>query len=249
MSDERKSLDFKDPWWGEHVHRYKAILPFINKSDIILDLACGTGYGTNILAQQTDNTVIGGDISKEAVDACNSTWHRANIVFRVLDGTQLDFPDNYFDKIYSFETIEHTTEYKKMLSEFRRVLKPSGTLYLSTPNNNITSPNGVIKNPYHTQEFSFEQLKNLLQIFSFVNIMGQKFIRFTKKGFAEKKNKIVIGFLTLRGIRKIPFLIREGASKALTNQGLYPTENDFTLTDNESDIKKNCPVLFAICKK
>jgi ubiquinone/menaquinone biosynthesis C-methylase UbiE len=136
-----------------------------------------------------------------------------------------------------------------MLSEFKRVLKPGGILFLSTPNQQITSPNGSIKNPYHTQEFSFDQLKELLQIFSAVDIKGQKFVKFDKGGLRNKRNKILINFLLMRGIRKIPFYIKEKIAKALTNQTLYPTENDFLLVDSEKDIRNRCPVLFAICKK
>jgi 2-polyprenyl-3-methyl-5-hydroxy-6-metoxy-1,4-benzoquinol methylase len=249
MSEERKSLNVNDPWWGEHIHRYKIILPFIRKTDVILDLACGSGYGTNMLAGQTEQTVIGGDISEEAIDKCNATWKKSNLFFKKSDGTRLEFDDNYFDKIVSFETIEHTTEYKKMLLEFKRILKPGGRLFLSTPNRQITSPDGIIKNPYHTQEFSFDQLKEMVQIFSMAEVRGQQFIKFDKKGFKNRKNKMVINFLLMRGVRKIPFSLRQRMVKALTGLALYPADSDFILTGNENDIKNKCPVLFAICKK
>jgi methylase of polypeptide subunit release factors len=84
VSSERQLLNTNDPWWGEHVHRYNEVLLSVKDNDIILDLACGTGFGSDILAQHTNNIVIGGDISEEAVRECESNWKRKNLQFKVL---------------------------------------------------------------------------------------------------------------------------------------------------------------------
>src|SRR5258705_1094653 len=176
MSSERQLLDPEDPWWGEHVHRYKEVLSVVKKEDVILDLACGTGFGSDILAEHTEGEVIGGDIAEEAIEECNKNWKRPQLRFRVLDGTRLTYESNYFDKIVSFETIEHTTEYERMLREFWRVLKPGGIAFISTPNFPINSPSGKVLNPYHTQEFTYDELKGVLgNIFADVTIKGQKY--------------------------------------------------------------------------
>lgn len=78
MSSERQTLEQKTPWWGEHVYRYEQVLPYIKLSDKIIDIACGTGYGSNLLAQYTQGPVIGGDISQETITFCKNHWKNSH---------------------------------------------------------------------------------------------------------------------------------------------------------------------------
>lgn len=253
MSSERQLLEeaHGGRWWGEHVHRYNEALKHIKSNDTVLDIACGTGFGTDILAAQaTGGKVIGGDISAETIAECTQQWARPNIAFRVLDGTALDFPDAYFDVIVSFETIEHTTSYRKMLNEFARVLKPSGKLVLSTPNAAITSPDGVIGNPYHTQEFRLEELKQLLkEAFPFVEMYGQRNKRYDNKSFGKVTGNLFEKLFLSFGIRKLPYSFRSGIMKSFFGYPLYAEPTDFLLEPDETRITKESPVLFAVCKK
>lgn len=252
MSSERQLLEESHGgrWWGEHVHRYNEALKHIGPTDTILDIACGTGFGTDILAAHTSGKAIGGDISAEAIAECKQHWKKPNIEFRVLDGTALDFPNAYFDAIVSFETIEHTTSYRKMLAEFARVLKPSGKLILSTPNAAITSPDGVIGNPYHTQEFRLEELKQLLkEVFPVMQVYGQRNNRYDSKSFRKSVGGLFEKLFLSFGIRKLPYSLRSGIMKAFFGYPLYPEPTDFLLEPDEKRIIKESPVLFAVCKK
>jgi len=73
------------------------------------------------------------------VDACGVDVNTGAIADRltnnvsVMDATNLDFPDNSFDKVYSLHTIEHIPDLKKALAEMERVLKPGGRLVLTYP--------------------------------------------------------------------------------------------------------------------
>jgi ubiquinone/menaquinone biosynthesis C-methylase UbiE len=247
MSSERQPVESSGRWWGEHIHRYNEALLLINSNDIVLDIACGTGFGTDIIAAKTNGKVIGGDIAKEAIDECNGRWNRSNLEFKVLDGTKLAFPDNYFDKIVSFETIEHTGQYKEMAAEFARVLKPGGLLILSTPNREVSSPDGVIVNPYHIQEFTVEELKQVLQqAFPHVELSGQRYVRYDKgRRVGRFFEKLFLSF----GIRKLPYSWRSGFMKTFFGYPLYPRDIDFVLEKDLARIKKECPVQFAVCKK
>ena len=252
MSDERLVSNEYNAWSGEHLHRYIVAKGYINSNDVVLDIASGTGYGTCQLGMQTKNAVIGGDISEEAVAGCKKRWGPANphVDFRVMDGTRLPFPDNYFDKIVSFETIEHTAQYREMLGEFKRVLKPAGTLVLSTPNQQITSPDGIIHNPYHVQEFSLEQLQDMLSsLFPEIKMYGQRNARFDKKGFRQSWQKLVTGFWNIRGIRKSPFKIKNKITAIFAGIQLFPQPEDFILEKDSEKIQLKCPVLLAVCKK
>ncbi len=250
MSVERHAVESTSRWWGEHLHRYNEALPYINSNDVVLDIACGTGFGTDMLATRTQGKVIGGDIAADAIAECRAHWEKTNLEFKVLDGTQLDFTDGYFDKIVSFETIEHTTGYPYMIAEFARVLKPGGFLILSTPNRDITSPDGVIENPYHTQEFSYEELKKLLEVsFPRIQVWGQRYNRYDQKSLKHKTGKLFEKLFLSFGIRKLPYSWRSGFMKAFFGYTLYAKETDFILEKEIAWIKSKCPVLFAVCQK
>ena len=59
MSSERQELNVISPWWGEHIHRYNEVIDQLNGNETILDIACGTGFGSNLLASKTiDNYLV-----------------------------------------------------------------------------------------------------------------------------------------------------------------------------------------------
>lgn len=248
MAEERLLHEEDNAWRGEHYHRYKVLADYISENDVVLDIACGTGYGTNRIAHYTKGKVVGGDIAKDAVDQCKETWKKENLEFRVLDGTNLDFPDEYFDKVVSFETIEHTTAYREMLREFARVLKRTGTAIISTPNFLINSPKGFIENPYHTQEFVYDELLGLLkEVFEDVTIYAQKYNRYAKGQPAKKFGRIVEWVLKIKGIRKLPLSFKNKMAKVFIGKSFYPDENDYCLINDKAGIVK-CQTFFCICK-
>lgn len=248
MSDERQQLDEESPWWGEHVFRYEEALKWIRPGFHVLDIACGTGFGTALLASAANTNVVGGDISEEAIAECRSAFaNQANLQFEVLDATQLPYADNTFDVITSFETIEHTTRYRELLVEFKRVLKPGGVLLLSTPNAWVSSPDGKVTNPYHTQEFKTEELLALLQsYFPKVELKGQAYHRYHQKSAVKKIPRNLERFFQARGIRKFPYSMRNATMKILTGYHVHPQSQDFSLV-SDSDAIRNCVTLFAVC--
>ena len=250
MASERQLIEIVSPWWGEHVYRYEYVCHHISGGATILDLACGTGYGASMLSEIKDSKVIGGDISEEALETANKQYKSANLSFQNLDGTALAFPDNYFDVITSFETIEHLAECQKLVSEFYRVLKPGGTLFLSTPNALVTSPDGNVKNQFHVQEFKPNELNDVLkESFKDVKLSGQHYIRYeSKQSLKYTIAKLVEQFFYLKGIRKLPMVFQNRVMKLLINKSQYPEIVDFSLYDDEHKIKTSF-VLFAECKK
>lgn len=246
MSSERQEINTVSPWWGEHIHRYNEVLKHLTGNEIVLDIACGSGFGTHLLSENTKNIVIGGDLSEEAINLCNSNWSNKNLFFQLIDGTQLPFQDNYFDVIVSFETIEHTTKFDLMLNELKRVLKPNGKLFLSTPNRIVNSPKGIITNPFHTQEWIYSELNNILKK-HFINykIFGQHYCRYDKsKGLTFYVEKI----LYARGIRKLPIKLQDRIMKFFGKQQLYPLADDFIFVEN-IDVIEKCKTFYAICRK
>lgn len=250
MSSERLADTINSPWWGEHIHRYQVALGYLPHTGKMLDIACGNGFGTHFLGKATNANIIGADVDPLAISQCIENYHDLpNIEFRVIDGTSMCFDSSSFDAIVSFETIEHTREYDKMLSEFCRVLKPGAIAVISTPNIVINSPGGVVHNPYHTQEFTYQDLKTLLKRhFNSVEIGGQEYTRYNKKSFANWLGKRIEYLFYLRGVRKIPLAVQNAVMRMLIGKDMYPSASDFEIVH---DIKKviRCKTFFAICKK
>ena len=249
MSSERQALDFKSPWWGEHVHRYQEVVRYSGAQDRILDIACGTGFGTVMLAKHTRNTVTGGDISEEALQECIRSWKEVkNAEFQHINSTSIPYPDKTFDKIVSFETIEHVAAYDKTIAEFRRVLKDEGMLFISTPNFPVNSPGGKVMNPFHVKEFTFPELNTLLTgHFSKVNIYGQEYARYrNRNGFRFRIAQNAERLLYLRGFRKIPLFMKDRIIFRLIRKPMYPLPEDYRLTDKEGEVLR-CKTFFAAC--
>ena len=152
----------------EHWARYHRIAHLV-KEKKVLDVACGTGYGSDFLAQ-TASLVTGGDISHETITYCKAHYYqKSNLRFDMMDIRKLPFVDNSFDLVVSFETLEHIVEGDQFLKEICRVLAEDGALVISTP---FGGPCG---NPYHVayyQRESFE--KYLLNYFKEVDLKFQR---------------------------------------------------------------------------
>ncbi len=147
-----------------HIVRYSLASKYIRPADTVLDCACGLGYGCAILAcQSRAKRIIGVDIDKEAINyAIDMYGKKYSIEFYIDDAQNLsNIEDNSIDTIVSFETIEHILNYKKMLQEFRRVLKPDGRVILSAPNLWVNE-NGIDENPYHVTVFDWNKLRGII---------------------------------------------------------------------------------------
>ena len=80
-----------------------------------------------------------------------------------------EIPDNSFDRVISFQVIEHIKDDEAFLIEIKRVLKPGGLAIVTTPNINFT----LTRNPWHQREYQCDELKKLAEnIFSKVEIQG-----------------------------------------------------------------------------
>ncbi len=148
----------EDIIYSEHLLRYSFCKQFV-KGKKVLDVACGSGYGTRILADNQAKNVIGVDISGTAVDYANKKYSNLNTEFIVADGTALPFSDGLFDVVVSFETIEHLENHKAFVSQISRVLNETGILVISSPNKDVY-PEG---NEFHYQELTENEFTALLK--------------------------------------------------------------------------------------
>lgn len=157
----------------EHIHRYAFAQEFVQGLRV-LDAACGEGYGSALLAHTADS-VVGLDISEEAIGHARQRYASENLKFRQGDCTDLPFDDDEFDCVISFETLEHLENQQGLLQSFRRVLKPGGFLLVSTPDKAVYTDQQGNRNEYHVSELyrgEFEEL--LADYFPAVRLWGQK---------------------------------------------------------------------------
>jgi 2-polyprenyl-3-methyl-5-hydroxy-6-metoxy-1,4-benzoquinol methylase len=164
------------------------------KNKKVLDAGCGTGWFSKAAAERgaaVTSMDLGENLLAEVAKKCKSE----RVVGSILE---IPFPENTFDFVVSSEVIEHTPDPYKALHEIYRVLKPGGTMVLSTPNKfwywSLWIAEKLNLRPYQGLEnwSGFYQLKN----------------EAIKAGFKVEK---------LRGVHIIPFV----------HPATYPVNNFF----------------------
>lgn len=169
FTGERLILEPETPWFWEpmaleHVGRYLFAKDRVGGLRV-LDAACGTGYGSALLARAAAS-VTGVDIDVATIGFAAKRWASPTTSFVVGDVGNLPFADRTFDAIVSFETIEHVPDPDRVLDEFSRVLKPAGLLLVSTPSrdvyNWVSFPHGE-GNPFHHSEMTPDEFGSRLR--------------------------------------------------------------------------------------
>lgn len=143
-------------YWGEHIHLGHYGSPpqrkdfLVAKSDFVhemvrwggldklptgttvLDVGCGIGGSSRILAKDYGFTVIGITISPQQVQRAQElTVDGLDVKFQVDDAMALSFSDASFDVVWSIEAGPHMPDKAVFAKELMRVLKPGGVLVLA----------------------------------------------------------------------------------------------------------------------
>jgi SAM-dependent methyltransferase len=115
---------------------YELTRPSLRPGARVLDLGAGQGYFSR-LAGEYLRTEVGVDPSTvlSACDLVPEQFRYSGVDCRPIDASgMLPYPDAWFDVVCSLEVIEHVEDQFSFLREAQRVLRPGGTLVLSTPN-------------------------------------------------------------------------------------------------------------------
>lgn len=158
----------------DHFDRYEFAKKYLKPDFVVLDAACGTGYGSEILSGVVKK-VVGLEISDHALSWAKSHHQKNNIEFKKANlNNPIDLSNNYFDAVVSFETLEHVENQDSLLSEFKRVLKPGGVLIISSPDREIITEKGGARNEYHINELSKKEFVGLMKKYFYAEeIFGQ----------------------------------------------------------------------------
>ncbi|MEA3312203.1 MAG: class I SAM-dependent methyltransferase [candidate division WOR-3 bacterium] len=123
----------------------------------LLDLACGTGFGSEILSDVGE--VVGVDISEESVGYANSHYKNSNTSFKLGNADNKSFLEGLreFDAVVSLETIEHLADHYAYLKWVNKALRPGGALVVSFPST-FTMDWAV---PHHKRDISRSAARRL----------------------------------------------------------------------------------------
>ncbi|MFT4034536.1 MAG: methyltransferase domain-containing protein [Patulibacter sp.] len=140
----------------EHVHRYELAAALATGLRVV-DLACGVGYGSEILSRHAA-TVLGIDIDLASVDLATHTFQdRENLDFAASDAlTWLRRADaSEFDLLVCFEGIEHFPEIAAIREQLARLAADGVRMILSVPNGEAFAE----ENEFHETQFSYERAR------------------------------------------------------------------------------------------
>jgi len=138
----------------QHIMRYVFASRYV-KEKVVLDVACGSGYGSNYLARKGAKIVFSVDLDRTPLEIGKKFYSLPNLKFVQGNVLKLPFPDNFFDVVVSFETIEHLYETDKYIVEIKRVLKRGGIFICSTPNIKYTQHPAFHLHEFYPKEFYF----------------------------------------------------------------------------------------------
>jgi SAM-dependent methyltransferase len=154
-------------WYRRHLAVYEWIAQRC-RGLRVADLACGEGYGSDVLARAAAE-VVGIDANPEAHEHARLRYRRPNLRFERALVEELA---GAFDAIVFLQTIEHVAQPDALL---RRIAAAAPLAYISTPNRLTLAPPGAERsgNPWHVREYTLHEYRVLLEPgFSGVQMLG-----------------------------------------------------------------------------
>lgn len=234
----------------KHLFAYEYTKEKLNTGLEVLEVGCGEGYGTSILAQSESN-IIGVDIDSITIDNANANYGSDNCKYKLYDGVKLPFTEEKFDVVVSFQVIEHVPDDVAFLAEIKRVLKVGGVLYLATPCSKYRLRPGQLPwNRFHLREYSHSEMSSLLSgLFNDFSIHGVSAIPFVNNIELSRvyPNKFKFPLsLAIKKILELKTFLSNTKKLALSEAMTELSVDNFFLLDSSDN---ECLDLFAVCKK
>jgi 2-polyprenyl-3-methyl-5-hydroxy-6-metoxy-1,4-benzoquinol methylase len=159
-------------WYRRHLAVYEWIGARV-LGRRVLDMACGEGYGSEVLSRAAAH-VVGVDANPEAHEHARLRYQRENLRFERGLVETFGEPRSY-DALVFLQTIEHVGDPVAVLGHFRELLTPGGVAYISTPNLLTLAPPGAEKsgNPWHLKEYRADEFAALCaSVFPTAELLG-----------------------------------------------------------------------------
>lgn len=173
----------------DHLHRY-AIAKQYTLDKVVLDIACGEGYGTNLMSENA-KFVYGVDIDSETITNAQIKYVKSNLSFQTGSADNIPIQDASIDVVVSYETIEHHDKHDEMMLEIRRVLKPNGVLIISTPDKLFYTDKRNYINEFHVKELYKNEFFDLIGTkFTNIQILNQMFVNGNSIVYPDANNNL-----------------------------------------------------------
>ena len=224
-------------YWNSHVHDWKVakhpagtleffreiedyrfekleyldrIIPFDGyRGKQVLDVGCGVGNDLTRFAKGGAQ-VVGIDLAEHSIELArkNFDFRRLNATFVVMDGEEMQFPDDSFDFVYCHTVLHFTPNPERMIREIHRVLRPNGQAIIMTVNKKswmfhlhrmFRVKIDHLDSPVFCK-YTIADFRSMLDVFSEVRIVPERFPVPTKvhEGLQAKLyNKLFIGTFNL----------------------------------------------------
>ncbi|THU33585.1 class I SAM-dependent methyltransferase [Niastella caeni] len=234
-----------------HLFAYQAILKYHVAGKHVLELGCGEGYGMELLSPHADLYMAVDKKKPQGVSFNNKVlFKQCHLPFLY------DIKDNAFDTVICFQVIEHIKNDHRLLDEIKRVLKPGGTLFLTTPNK-LTS---LTRNPFHIREYLPVQMQQLIashfDAYTLNGIYGNDVVM---KYYEENRRAIerITRFDVLNLQHRLPAFLLKGVYSVLNNYNRFSLARkapDITAGINYDDfyrdeLSENCLDYFVTASK
>jgi SAM-dependent methyltransferase len=157
-------------WFRRHLVVYEWIAARAHGRRIV-DLACGEGYGSAVLAR-TAASVVGVDANPEAFEHARLKYTGERVRF---ERTMLELWTGDVDCVVFLQTIEHVQDPDAVMAHVRELIGPAGVAYVSTPNVLTLAPKGAARsgNPWHVREYRAHEYRALCERhFASVDLLG-----------------------------------------------------------------------------
>lgn len=146
-------------WFRRHEVAYRWVAPWCAGA-VVVDAGCGEGYGAAAI-RTVARSVVALDYEEPVLAHVGARYPAVRPVRADLQHQPLR--DGAAEVVVTLQTIEHLHDQNGFVAECARVLRPSGTLVVSTPNRRTFSPGrDAPLNPFHTRELDAAELALLL---------------------------------------------------------------------------------------
>lgn len=233
-AEERLGNDPRSELWGEHRARYRFAIGQGVGGRRVLDVACGAGFGVQMLLQ-AGACAVGMDLDSAALAESRRLLPRA--LLARADATRLPLPDASVDLVVSCETLEHVPDPEGLVADFARVLVPAGRLVLSTPNLSFGPPSLHEGNPFHLKEFTPAELRDLLlRHFGQVTLYGQRVdAHYEFVPFLMVERDLRPRAVLFKLQNRLPHVLKENIARAVGGRPFYPGERDYRFEAEATD--------------
>jgi ubiquinone/menaquinone biosynthesis C-methylase UbiE len=210
-----------------HLFAYQHILKKHFMGQHVLELGCGEGYGIELLSPHVE-TYLAVDKKRPSRIAFNDRVLFKHCLLPILTG----IGDNTFDTVICFQVIEHIENDNRLLQEIKRVLKPGGSLFLTTPNQ-LTS---LTRNPFHIREYLPAQMQALIAgHFNMQTVSGIYGNRLVMQYYQENRRSVerITRYDIFDLQHRLPAFLLKGVYSLLNNY------NRFAIASKTPDVTAN----------